>query len=182
MIIEAAEPEFENAPISGGDVIRGAWLSDDRLFRYHLWREWDDRLPWCVFVGINPSTADESEDDATICKCVGFARRWGFGSIHMLNLFAYRSTDQLTLLRVKDRIGPENNAAFDRVLRHADRVVCAWGRGKSAGVRRLIDARLADPLWLTVPKKAEIGSLGYTKDGYPRHPLMLGYGSRFVLR
>jgi hypothetical protein len=37
----------------------GATLSADRRYRYRLWRCWGDRENRCVFVGLNPSTADE---------------------------------------------------------------------------------------------------------------------------
>ena len=44
----------------------GADFSDDRVYRYRLWREWDDSLPSCLFVMLNPSTADATQDDPTI--------------------------------------------------------------------------------------------------------------------
>ncbi len=76
----------------------GAHLSPCRQYRYRLWRDWDPGAGRCVFVGLNPSTADEHTDDPTIRKCVGFAKRWGFGAIDMVNLFAYRSTSPKGLL------------------------------------------------------------------------------------
>ena len=161
------------------EMDRGARFSDCRRYRYHLWRVWDEQLPRCVFVGVNPSTADELKDDPTIRKCIGFARRWGFGAIDMINLFAYRSTDQLALLKARDPIGPGNDGAFDLVLGGAGRIVWAWGRGKSAGVRRFIDARVRHPKWYPVPRQCEVGCLGRTDDGYPRHPLMLAYTTEF---
>ena len=40
----------------------------------------------------NEATADESRDDPTIRRCIGFARRWGFARLVVLNLFAFRAT------------------------------------------------------------------------------------------
>lgn len=65
-----------------------------------LWRIWDDSLPKVMFVGLNPSTADETEDDPTIRRCVHFAERWRYGGIYMLNLFAYRATNPDELRKV----------------------------------------------------------------------------------
>jgi len=69
-----------------------ARFSPCSTWRYSLTRKWN-ALPLLGFIGLNPSTADETEDDPTIRRCIGFARDWGFGGIVMLNLFAYRSTD-----------------------------------------------------------------------------------------
>ncbi len=44
----------------------GALFSDDRVYRYALWRTWSPSQPSVMFIGLNPSTADESQDDPTI--------------------------------------------------------------------------------------------------------------------
>ncbi|MGE3889429.1 MAG: DUF1643 domain-containing protein, partial [Vicinamibacterales bacterium] len=54
---------------------RGAVLSADGRYRYRLWRLWDDCAPVMTWVLLNPSTADANEDDPTLRKCIGFARR-----------------------------------------------------------------------------------------------------------
>ena len=45
---------------------KNAILSDDRKYRYVLSRNWDETKPTVLFIGLNPSIADESEDDPTI--------------------------------------------------------------------------------------------------------------------
>ena len=56
-----------------------ATFDKDRVYRFALWRFWDDGLPKIMFVGLNPSTADENKNDPTVRRCIGFAERWGFG-------------------------------------------------------------------------------------------------------
>lgn len=56
-----------------------AILSVDRKYRYVLTRTWDETLPNIMFVGLNPSTADETTDDPTIRRCINFAKSWGYG-------------------------------------------------------------------------------------------------------
>jgi hypothetical protein len=132
-------------------------------------------------VGLNPSTADESRDDPTIRKCVGFARRWGFGAIEVVNLFAYagtRSTDPRSLLSVADPVGPCNDEALRAAFRGAARIVWAWGR-HDARVRSLVEERLASASWLNKGRRCETGCLGRLRDGSPRHPLRIGYATRF---
>lgn len=68
------------------------------------------------FIGLNPSTATELEDDATIRRCLGFARNWGYAGIQMANLAAYRATNPREMLAAVDPIGPANTPAFLRSL------------------------------------------------------------------
>ncbi len=73
-----------------------AKLSDCRIYRYALWRIWDDAKPLVMFIGLNPSTADETEDDPTIRRCISFAQNWGYGGLYMANLFVFRATLEIS--------------------------------------------------------------------------------------
>lgn len=57
----------------------GALVSPCGLYRYWLDRKWaiEANASICLFVGLNPSTADADQDDPTIVKCMDFAKRWG---------------------------------------------------------------------------------------------------------
>lgn len=68
-----------------------AMFSSDRAYRYALFREWGEESK-LVVIGLNPSTADEYQDDPTIRRCIGYAKAWGHGGLVMLNLFAFRAT------------------------------------------------------------------------------------------
>lgn len=91
----------------------GAILSTDRLYRYLLWRciahdnltRGGNDKRRVVFVMLNPSTADERVNDPTIRKCIGFARRWNFGYVDVVNLFAWRETKPQGLLRITNPEG-----------------------------------------------------------------------------
>lgn len=142
----------------------GAVFSKDRRYRYTLWREWDQALPQFIVIGLNPSTADETQDDPTIRRCIGFAKREGCGKLVMLNLFAFRATQPREMFAAMD---PEGEYA-DAVLRgYADdprtsRVVAAWG---VHGTPERVAAVAA-----LFP---EIQCFGRTRNGSPRHPLYL---------
>ena len=148
-----------------------AEFSECGLYRYMLTREWADLLASqrCVFVLLNPSTADAEKDDPTIRRCVGYARQWGFGSLAVLNIFAYRSTDPTNLLLMGDPVGPKNREFFVRTLGSVPLpfVVCAWGRWgyyRDQGRQALgwIKKCGCEPMALQV-----------NKDGQPGHPLYL---------
>ena len=90
-------------------IEKGAQFSPCKKYRYALWRTWNQDDGHVMFIGLNPSTADEFTDDPTERRCMGFARRWGFGGIYMMNLFAFRATNPLDLLFQHDPTGSENN-------------------------------------------------------------------------
>ncbi len=112
-----------------------AYLSEDRRYRYSLTRLIADPQYGCLgederggtvtFVGLNPSTADETTDDPTIRRCIRFAREWGFDRLKMVNLFAYRATDPRDLWAADAPIGPENDCTISKVFGGSDKIVAA---------------------------------------------------------
>lgn len=144
-------------------MVRSAKLSSCRRYRYTLVRSWNDAAPTVMFVGLNPSTADAKKDDATVRRCVGFAKCWGFGKLILTNLFAFRSTDPALLGEASDPIGPDNDSWITSSSRLADLTVVAWG------VHGCLHERDADVL----NQLREPYCLGTTKSGAPRHPLYL---------
>ncbi len=144
-------------------VIKGAIIDETGKYRYQLLRIWDESKPLAVFIMLNPSTADENEDDPTIKRCMNYARSWGYGGIKVVNLFAYRATDPKELSKVSDPIGPENNRYIWEAVSGDGIVIAAWGACNH--VRNRMD-------W-ALPASKELYCLGKTKDGHPKHPLYL---------
>ncbi|HSV49841.1 MAG TPA: DUF1643 domain-containing protein, partial [Candidatus Acidoferrales bacterium] len=85
------------------------WDGPNNEFRYTLLRVWDKIKPTIAFIGLNPSVADERQDDNTVRKCINIARRDGFGSMVMLNAYAYRSTDPKALTTQSNVVGTHND-------------------------------------------------------------------------
>lgn len=147
----------------------GAWISDDELYRYRLWRRWGEGQTM-VWVMLNPSTADATEDDATIRRCIGFAKREGCGGIEVVNRYALRATNPKHLLDHPDPEGPLNpvgwahSAIYDFDSPEA-LVVFAWGA--------FAHADLPTSKALTGYAGPLPFCLGTTQDGAPCHPLRL---------
>lgn len=160
----------------------GATLSPCRQWRYQLWRSWDDAKPTCAFIGLNPSTADETKDDPTIRRCIAFSKLWGFGRFEMLNLFAWRSTDPRGLLDTADPVGPLNDAVIRGRTGVVARTVLAWGsHRKSAALTRLVSVRgLELTLRLGDLGVRGLGHLGRNDDRQPKHPLYLAASTPFI--
>ena len=142
----------------------GAHISEDGVYRYSLHRSWDQRLGTCLFVMLNPSTADANHDDPTIRKCVRYAKAWGFGQLLVGNLFAYRATDKAVMMRQADPVGPQNDATLAALASRADVTVAAWGADGGYLGRDLEVLALLRPL-------TSIQCLGLNQNGTPPHPL-----------
>ena len=151
-----------------------AEFSPCKIYRYTLTRQWEDG-PCVCFLMFNPSIATQVVSDPTIRRCVGFAQRWGYGRMIVLNLYAVRSTDPKAVGRMGlSSIGPMNDYWIAKAVEEAREVICAWGCAQHApGILK----RVQDVLSLIVERdrNMKINCLGYRKDGHPRHPLVLSY-------
>lgn len=150
---------------------RSAQLSADGVYRYSLERVWRRSAPRVVFVMLNPSTADGTVDDATIRRCVGYARRWGHGGIRVVNLYALRSRDPGALRDAADPVGPGNDQVlFEAAREGRDRgylCVAAWGANADVG-------RAVSVAWTFAEVGARLRCFGLTSGGHPLHPLAVG--------
>lgn len=152
---------------------RGAVFSACGRYRYVLWRHWGGAPLSVAFLLLNPSTADAEKDDPTIRRCIRFAKRWGYGGLRIVNLFAWRSTDPRVLPGLKhphsEPGAPQrNDEAIFKALAETSFTVCAWGVWGSehgADVRMLA---LLRETW-----KPKLRCLGKNSDGSPKHPLYL---------
>jgi hypothetical protein len=154
-------------------IIRSAVFSPDRRYRYHLSRVWPFGRGSLCFIMLNPSHADEAADDATIRKCMGFAKRFGYGGIDVVNLYAHAARYPKDLRAAGYPVGPHNDdwihTTSQATHRGGGHVVCAWGhhaRGlpRADEVIRIVRSCGIDPL-----------VLDRCACGTPAHPLLLRY-------
>ena len=142
-----------------------AIISDCGLYRYALERDLLVGAGCVLFVMLNPSTADGLLDDNTIRRCRGFAMRWGIRHLLVANLYAYRATQPLRLMRVADPIGPEWETHTTALAERAQLRVAAWGTfpppQRQKDVYEFL--RKYGPIWC----------LGVTHNGSPCHPLYM---------
>ena len=145
-------------------------MSPDKRYRYWLEAKISgDNRRVCMFLMLNPSTADATKSDPTMNACKRFARDWGYGTMRACNLFALRTPYPKALKDSRDPIGTENDGWILRSARGAGVIVCAWGNhgghlDRDSRVRRMLEGEgLAE----------KMRHLGLTKMGNPRHPLRL---------
>lgn len=146
-------------------------------YRYRLDRAWGKGSA-VAFIGVNPSTADATEDDATIRKMRGFAQRNGHGRMIVVNLFAYRATDVRDLSRCADPYGVDCDHELRRAINEAVRVVPCWGSLDKLPVH--LRQRAGNVSVIVHSAGRQTDCFGLTKNGDPKHPLMLGYNTPLV--
>ncbi len=145
----------------------GATFTSCRRWRYLLWRRWDGDKPVANFLMLNPSTADENQLDPSCNRARDFAERWGYGTLIVTNLFAWRATDPKDMKEAEDPVGRSNNQAILRAARQSAIVVCAWGN-HGAHLDRAATV-VANLRGAGVP----LNLLRLTGQGQPNHPLYL---------
>lgn len=143
-----------------------AHFSHDRKYRYLLGRRISGSPRRLLFIMLNPGTADESHNDPTIRRCVGFAKLWNFGVMEVANLFAFRTPYFAELRAATEPIGTDNDKWISEALVAADKVILAWGNNGAYMQRSRHITRMASAV--TQPYQ-----LGLNKTGEPKHPLYL---------
>lgn len=139
---------------------KGAEFSEDRKYRYALWRIWDDEKPLAMCIGLNPSTANEENDDKTIQNLIHVLMDYGYGGYYMMNLFALISSNPNDLRACPDPVKDNDKWLHDISLKCDDVIFC-WGSFKQANYRvKKVIAQFPKAL-----------CFGKTDDGKPFHPL-----------
>lgn len=150
--------------------LSGAIFSDDRTRRYWLGRKVEgvDSERRLFICAVQPSNADETINDPTILRELGFARRWGFGWLDKVNVFDRHSPDPNTLYTDDKPVSHENDDYVFAAADRGDLHVCAWGNhgahmARGTRMRRLLSER-----------GYALHIFGLTKEGQPKHPLARG--------
>lgn len=153
-------------------IEKTAAISKCGKYRYCLSRVWDKEKPKVLFIMLNPSTADSEKDDPTILRCIAFAKSWDFGSLYVINLYAFRATNPKDLLKATSIVGIDNEKWFKKMSNIADLIVGAWGnKAIISKINKSPDYNSYNPIsWINKP----LHYLELSKDGYtPKHPLYL---------
>lgn len=140
---------------------KNAVFSECRIYRYALWRIWNVDLPKVMFIGLNPSTANEDTDDPTIRRVIRFAKDWGYGGVYMTNLFAIVSPYPEVLKTCEDPLG-DNNDWLTTISGMCKDIIFAWGNFDVFGRDKEIIAMFPEAF-----------CLGKNKNGTPKHPLYI---------
>lgn len=149
---------------------KDAIFSPCRKYRYTLWRGWanDWDTNYAMFIALNPSTADEIQDDNTVRRCIRFAQDWGYSGLLMTNVFGYRATLPKDMMAITDPVGIDNDRYLAEYAKKAGVIIAAWGNHATHQNRHHQVVSL-------IPN---LHCLKITKAGMPGHPLYLSKNLR----
>jgi len=148
----------------------GSEFSECRKYRYALWRIWDLSRPLVMFVGLNPSTANETTNDPTIRSVIRIAKANGYGGVYMMNCFPLVSTDPAKLEVNGDM--EFNDHRLKKVARLCNAVIFAWGSFsivKDTGRDKVLTGMFPNAFALAI-----------NQNGSPKHPLYCRTDTTFV--
>lgn len=159
-------------------------FSDCRSYRYTLLHSWvkedgqfkqvdlpADQRRQVMWIGLNPSTADEQRLDPTLRRVRAFSDSWGFNTFIMTNVFAFRATLPKDMRKAADPVGPENDRLLVDVAGRCEHVIACWG-GLS-NFPRSLRHRAASIRIMLRDAGRPVQCLGRNDDGSPKHPLYL---------
>lgn len=157
----------------------------DLHHRVILSRSWPTLTPPTtgpvLWVGLNPSTADDDHDDATVRRLIAFSKAWGACELRLVNLYSIRATDPREMwalpepLRVSVHHWPRLRAEA-LMARHFDApVILCWGDFSKARTAERAEARrhAAEVVAMFQAQGCNLRHLGLSASGQPRHPLYL---------
>jgi hypothetical protein len=141
-----------------------AIFSKDHKYRYVLTRKWS-KEGICLFIMLNPSTADEYKLDPTVNRAYKIAKRYKLGELVVLNVFAIKGTDPSIIKFCSEPVGEYNDYYIKYYLKKSKMTVLAWGNNgkfndRATAVKKLIINSKIDPFCIDI-----------NNSGEPKHPL-----------
>lgn len=154
-------------------TFQSASFSQDMRYRYMLTRRWTTQAnpKLCMFIMLNPSTTDGYTDDATIRRCVGFGKTWGYDGIVIFNVYGFIATDPKDLPKDDSRYGEDNYMLIEEMCKHSEVIVLAYGNNARKDDLHKLFANL-------YPFEKKVRAIDVSKQGMPKHPLYLSGSSK----
>ena len=150
-------------PINIYKTPNGAIFDNPKNRRFILWRTWSIEGPFLLFIGINPSTAGESENDPTISRLINVAKEWNYAGFFMINLFSWVSSKR-NYKMTGEKIEEIENSYMEWAEKLADTIIFMWGN----------DGHKYPEIVEKMMSKFPISfCFGQNRNGQPSHPLYL---------
>ena len=147
-------------------MIREAEFSIDKKERYSLKREWDKSKNKILYIMLNPSFADDKNDDPTIRRLINFTKKFNYGGFLVGNIFTTITPNPKELDKSKG-MSDKNFEELIKLINKVDQIVYAWGSS-------IEEPQLLKKLVLN-PK-----CFGKNLNGTPKHPLYVPSQTKLI--
>ena len=147
-------------------MIREAEFSIDKKERYSLKREWDNSKNKILYIMLNPSLADDKNDDPTIRRLINFTKKFNYGGFLVGNIFTTITPNPKELDKSKG-MSDKNFEELIKLINKVDQIVYAWGSS-------IEEPQLLKKLVLN-PK-----CFGKNLNGTPKHPLYVPSQTKLI--
>ena len=147
-------------------MIREAEFSIDKKERYSLKREWDKSKNKILYIMLNPSFADDKDDDPTIRRLINFTKKFNSGGFLVGNIFTTITPNPKELDKSKG-MSDKNFEELIKLINKVDQIVYALGSS-------IEEPQLLKKLVLN-PK-----CFGKNLNGTPKHPLYLPSQTKLI--
>ena len=135
-----------------------------------------------LFIGLNPSIANESIHDPTTKRLIGFCKAWDYGTLLVVNLFSRVGSSPKILKHTCNPVGELNDIEIKKRLSswaydpYWD-LWLGWGANGKFKNRNLEVLDCIKHFWKirskNYPHSKGPLTIGLTKGGEPKHPLYL---------
>jgi hypothetical protein len=149
-------------------IDKGATFSEDKKYRFDLYRRIGLGNRKMLSVGLNPSTAGANKDDPTIRRDIGFALTWGFDLFYKGNLWPYVTSNPKDLTpETCNRHDVKNQSFLVKMAMESELVVLSYGNhGDMYGQGNKIASLLKQYC-------ENVMCFGKNQNGQPKHELYL---------
>ena len=156
--MERSKPEILTTP-------SGAIFSANRRSRYILWRRFKPGDNFINIIMLNPSQANEHENDPTIRRCIQFAKDLDGDALIVTNLFSYCTAYPEEIKSNETNLSAQNRYYLTLGQSLSKKTICAWGNHgginkRSVKIRKLL-------------KDQALYCFDINQNGEPKHPLYI---------
>jgi len=154
----------------GNNELYGAIFEQGEKYRYVLWRLWSKSKPYVLFIGLNPSSANNKDNDPTVRRLISLCRSNEFGGFSLCNLFGIITPNPRVIHNTPDPI-LNQDGYIQAHHNKSDITIFMWGSFKEARERAAVIIDLYGEGAMCFKQNA---------DGSPIHPLYLPSGSQLI--
>ena len=140
-------------------MLKFAKFSKGKKHRYYLSRIWSENER-VVYVLLNPSKANDINNDPTINRLISISKNLGYGGFNVVNLYTLITPFRYKLYEKKRKFSKKNKKLITELIARHKTIIYGWGATEN------------EPIWLRNLVKNPL-CFKVNKNGTPKHPLYL---------